>query len=515
MKRNLFAQAAIALGLSGIVFGGTGCVNREAQAQAKKTGELVSNPIHTVSVQPVGTETLFENVDVTGSMTANQDSTIASKVSGRVTAVYVKDGETVTPGQLLATIETVLPMAQLQQAQAQVSQASAAVLSAQAALSQSIKNAQYGPSRSSSVLDGAKAQLKSAQSNLTKLIRGARPEERSQAEWAVRNAKSNLDTQTKELERIKQLVEEGAVAKNRLDQQESTFAAAQANYNNALDGQKILTNGTRQEDLDAARSAVRVAQETVVNAKSGKDLDGLLLDQVSAARAQVDSAKAQVETAKAQVEIAKQNLADTQIRAPFGGRVSGRPLQVGVIAGAGTPVARVVGSDGVYFDGQVPSEAVRKVAVGMPVTLDVDAIPGKAFSGKVAALSPVGDAIGRLFTARIQIGGSTQGLTAGMFARAQIRVRTIPGASVVPAGAVISRGDERFVFVAEGGVAHKTPVNLGLTGSQTIQVSGLAPGALVVVQGQQGLVDGAKIKSEQGNTQASKPGLSLALGAQG
>lgn len=490
--------------MGGFVMGGAGCVNREAQAQAKKTEELVSNPVRLVKVQAPGTVNLYEESVVTGAITADQDTSVSSKVNGRVLSVNVKDGDSVTPGQLLASVETVQPLAQLQQAQAQVSQSTAAVISAQAALAQAILNAKFGPSRSSATLNGAKAQLKSAQSQLQKSVKGARPEERSQAEWAVRTAKSNLDTQANELARIKQLVSEGAIAKNRLDQQDSTYASALATYNSAIQSQKILTNGNRSEDIDAARAAVKAAEETVVNAQGGKDLDGLLLDQVNAARAQVSSARAQVETAKAQVSIAQQNLADTQIRAPFAGKISGRPVQVGTLAGAGLPILRVVGIQGVYFDGQVPSEAVRKVTAGMQVSLSIDALPGKTYTGRVAALSPLGDAVGRLFSARITVEGNTSSLTPGMFGRATIRVRTVVGATVVPAGSVISRGDERYVFVMTGDVAHKTVVTLGLSDDQNVQVTGLPPGAMVVVSGQQTLVDGSKVKADQSANQASR-----------
>ena len=63
-----------------------------------------------------------------------------------------------------------------------------------------------------------------------------------------------------------------------------------------------------------------------------------------------------------------------------------------------------------------------------------------------------------------------------------------------PQTAVLKDDKGAYVMVAQGGVAKKTPVTAGFTQGDQTQITGLAPGTEVVVQGQNGLADGAKIK---------------------
>jgi hypothetical protein len=65
---------------------------------------------------------------------------------------------------------------------------------------------------------------------------------------------------------------------------------------------------------------------------------------------------------------------------------------------------------------------------------------------------------------------------------------------LVPAEAVIHEADEAAVFVANGDTAERRVVTLGLADAQHVEIrSGLKAGEPVIVKGQAGLPDGAKI----------------------
>ena len=74
------------------------------------------------------------------------------------------------------------------------------------------------------------------------------------------------------------------------------------------------------------------------------------------------------------------------IRAPFSGTVSGKPVQPGTVVGPGTAILRIVGTQGIYFEGNVTSEAINDLRPGQPVTIAVDAVPGRTFPGAVRAV---------------------------------------------------------------------------------------------------------------------------------
>lgn len=491
MKRiGLISLAALALVA-------TGCVNRAAQEQAKVTEKIVSDPTVSVSVQPVGFQTLTETLQITGQVTTSDDTQVGAKISGKITAVYVKDGDPVVAGQTIAVQETTALNAQLNQALASVQTAASSLQSANAQLSQALQNARVQPSKSLAAVRQAEAQVRSAKASLDKALKGARTEERTQAEWAVRSAKSNLDKAQKDLDRYTTLVNQGAAARSLLDQAQNAYNTALAQYNDALQRQLTITNGSRPEDIEVAREAVRSAEENLRSARAQQSLDVNLNDQVVAARAQVGAARAQMQSAQSQVTIARQALSDATIKAPFTGKVSGNPIQVGTVAAPGTPIVRIVGKQGSYFEGEVPELNIDKIGVGSPTKITVSALGEVPFSGIVKAISPAGETVGRLFRVRIAILGDSAALKPGMYAKGEIVLRTIPNASTVPTISIVKRDGKDVVFVAEGDKAKAVPVKTGLQTDGVIQVDGLQSGQQVVTAGANALDDGSKIKIEK------------------
>ncbi|MER3466039.1 MAG: hypothetical protein C4340_02340, partial [Armatimonadota bacterium] len=75
----------------------------------------------------------------------------------------------------------------------------------------------------------------------------------------------------------------------------------------------------------------------------------------------------------------------------------GKPAQVGQVVAPGTPVATIVGLQGVYFDAQVSETDILRVKQGQRVTIRADALPNRDFEGKVIALNPVGRELAACF----------------------------------------------------------------------------------------------------------------------
>lgn len=475
-----------------LAFGAAGCVNREAQAQGARTEKIQQDPVMPVRVQPVATDTIVDSLEITGELTTSDDTVIGAKVPGKIVAVYKRDGDPVSAGEVIAKQDTVNYQLQARQAQA-------AVRAAEAQLRQAASNAIVGPSRSSAALEAAQAQLRSAKAQLQKALNGARDEERAQAQNNVNAAKSNLETVKSNLERYRKLYRDGVISKSQLDAVENQYQAALSQYENALQAQRVVENLARPEDLETAREAVRQAEEGVRSAQAQKKLD-VLLDQ------QVQAAKANLEAAQAQFALAKQSIADAEIRSPFTGKISGKPVQVGAFVGAGSPVARVIGAEGAYFEGEISESSLAKVRIGNPVEVTVDALGGKKIPGTITAINPQGDKVGRLFKVRVQISGPVEGLKPGMFARGSVILRTLPGVMVIPQRSVIQRDKDSYVYIVKGDKAKMVKVSLGLVKDGLVQVDGLNLGDQLVISGQESLTDGATIRIAKDNENGASGG---------
>ena len=298
-----------------------GCVNRAAQEQAKRTQKIVTDPVTPVNAVPVVAKNLTQTIDISGEAATSDDTTLAAKNEGRLIAVNVKDGDSVYPNELLAQQDISNQEIQLQQANATLS-------SARSTLSQALANAQIGPQKSEAAVLQAKAQLAQAQSALQKDLNGARPEERAQADANEQAAKSSMDTAKKQRDRERQLLDQGAVSQQEFDTAENAYETAESNYKNMVAAWSISRSMVRPEDIQAARDAVAEAKQGLAAAEDQKKLDSLYKDQV-------DAAKAGLAGAQSQVMAAQQMIKDAQIRAPFAGRIDGKPAAVGTVLGSG------------------------------------------------------------------------------------------------------------------------------------------------------------------------------------
>jgi RND family efflux transporter MFP subunit len=470
----------LVLALAGLAL--AGCVNRAQQEQAKRTEKIVKDPTVPVQTTMAVRGDMPETIAVTGSIRARQEVGVGAQAAGRVVAVYVRDGDSVASGQAIAQIDSVAASARLRQAVAQESQA-------RAQLRQAETDARATPQRSQAAVQAAQARLNQARARLLLLQKGAREEDRVQAEWGVRRAKSDLDTAEKNRDRTRRLAVEGVVPMVEAERADNAYENALAAYNAALQTLATVQNFSRPEEVSAAREEVRAAEAALALERTNRMTDSSALDRVQQARAALQAAAEQT-------SLARKDIADATVRAPFSGRVSGRPLEVGSVVGPGTVVATLVGGAEMYFEGQVPSSRVGKIAVGSPVTITVQGQAGTKYRGQVAAIDPSASGIGRVFTMRATLGEGAGLLKSGMFATGEVLARIRSGVTLVPAGAVLLDGESASVFVQEGGKARRVQVKVGLSRDGRTEVSGLPAGAEVVTAGQRNLVDGTPIRVE-------------------
>jgi membrane fusion protein (multidrug efflux system) len=142
----------------------------------------------------------------------------------------------------------------------------------------------------------------------------------------------------------------------------------------------------------------------------------------------------------------------------------------------------------------VPEAAAAGLHAGLGVSVQFDAIPGQTVSGTVTRVYP--DLDRRMRTRTVEaIPTQRVALMPGIFARVRLTLRSAPGATVVPAEAILRTTEtEAAVFVVMDGTVHRLPVKTGISDAGLVQVlGGLEPGQQVVVGGLAKLKDGMAV----------------------
>lgn len=204
-----------------------------------------------------------------------------------------------------------------------------------------------------------------------------------------------------------------------------------------------------------------------------------------------DVAKGEVAVARARVKLAKEQLARTQIYAPFSGVVTERLKRVGEWAEPGEAVVRLVDSHSLEVQTRVPAETLAFIKAGTVLKLTASPKNGE---GHVRTIVPVGDDRSRLYELRLSLEDSAW--PAGQTLRVAVPTATPRKVIAVPRDALVLRRNGVSVYrILDDDTAERVGVIPGIAEGAFIEVrNGIHAGDRVVIRGGERLRPGMKVK---------------------
>jgi HlyD family secretion protein len=326
---------------------------------------------------------------------------VGSRVGGRVKSVLVKEGDRVEAGQPLVELEPADLPAQRLMAKAQLDEATASL--------EKLKNG----SRPEEIQQ-ARARAQTASAALEETRTGARSEEIAGAAARLVAAQAAADKARTDVERARRLFGSQSISQAELDDAETALKGAIAQRDAATQALDELKNGSRRED-------VAQAQARAVEAHASEKLVtlGSRIEDIQVAQAAVEAAQGRLD----QMDVL---LGELAIRAPRASHVESLDLRPGDILAPNATAASLVEDDQLYVRVYVPETQLGFVHPGQGVTLSVDSFPDRAFKGVVEHVNQVGEYSPRnlqtaderanqVFATRVGIGAEAD-LRAGMAA---------------------------------------------------------------------------------------------------
>jgi HlyD family secretion protein len=297
---------------------------------------------------------------------------LGSRAGGRIADIRVKEGDHVVAGQPLVVLEPGDWLAQLEQAEAALVQAGA-----------SLDKLKAG-SRPEEI-EAARARARSAEAALQEAVKGPRPQEIAAArdrlaaeEAAV--AKARLDA-----ERLHKLRDAGAAVPADVDNADIALRTASAQRDAAKHELDQLEAGSRHEQVAQAqaRANEQRASERLVTA-------GSRIEDIQIAHAQVEAARGKVDQIKSMIdELAIK--APTDGRKGWGARVESLDLRPGDIIAPSSTAVTLVEDDQLYVRIYVPETQLGHIAIHQKVSIEVDSFPDQRFEGIVQHINQIGE----------------------------------------------------------------------------------------------------------------------------
>lgn len=232
-----------------------------------------------------------------------------------------------------------------------------------------------------------------------------------------------------------------------------------------------------QSEYDQRRTQLEASRQQLISARNAATQQFQLL-----------------QAARARVTLARKALSDTLVRAPFNGIVAERLVSVGDYVTRGTKVAVVVRINPLRVRLTVPEQFISAVSVGQPVQFEVDAYPGRQFSGTVRYVSPSLETNQRALTIEAVVPNAGGELKPGLFATARIEQPARTPGLLVRAEAVQTASGTSRLYVVTGERVEERIVTVGQAVDGQVEItSGLKHGERVATKNVAALADGTRV----------------------
>lgn len=290
-----------------------------------------------------------------------------------------------------------------------------------------------------------------------------------------------------------------------LDSTLSSYNAANISYDSAAQ--------SYQDQKAILDKQVQLAQDNLNNLKALYEIGAasqLEIDQAELSLQQAEAARtstlaqleAGMQSAKSNVEQLSTLLEDVDsqgnVVAPTAGTLVSLNAVENAFVSPSMPVAVIDGPEQMKVTVSVSEALVPKLAIGDEAEVTVSAVDA-AFTAQIRSVEQTANAQTKLYTVTLTVPADVSGLLSGMFADVTFRTNASENAVVVPTEAILTSGEEQYVFVVENDTAKYVPVTTGLTGNGVTEItSGLQPGQQLVTVGQAYLSDGAPVRVVSG-----------------
>ncbi len=461
-------------------------------------------------------QNLQETVLATGQVISGTDLDLSFQSSGVVKRVLVKEGDKVSKGNLLASLDESSALASLTTAQGSLAQAQANYEKLMAgATEQTVKTSQDSVNSAKQDLSNAyNSSINTLNSGYTALYNADRTAISIQTTYfniadppgiQVQNSRNDLDTLTPQ---VKQLLD---AAQKSMAQQDIDSLVTKEIFalNNAYNDINVIRSqadspsynytvaASDKSLLDAQKTALNVAltgvntlQQNIASLTLAlqKTQDQLSVTTAPPTQAEIDLAKAQILSAQGQVYSAQATLSNMEIRAPEDGTITQVDIKAGEQATPSKEVLILQNVNDLHAEANVSEANIASLQQDQDIDYTFDALgPDKHFAGKVLTINPASTVISGVVNYLVK--GSLDnvpGIKPGMTANMTIMVAKKENALAVPSTAVINKDGKNYVRVVDNinsGKYHEVEVQTGLQadGGLVEITSGLSNNQKIIV----------------------------------
>ncbi|WP_422015035.1 efflux RND transporter periplasmic adaptor subunit [Roseateles sp.] len=198
----------------------------------------------------------------------------------------------------------------------------------------------------------------------------------------------------------------------------------------------------------------------------------------------------------ARLVAARQQLARTEVRAPFDGVVSERQVSSGDTAQVGKALLKVIDPSSMRFEGYVSADRRADLKVGQPVDLRINGAANPKSEGRIRRIDVAADPVTRQVALLVDFVDAKQAVVSGLYGEGHVRTSTV--VALMLGDADLQRdGDRAFAWIVKDAKLHRQPIVLGERDERSgefVVKSGLAAGDIIIRNPSRTLVEGTPVQ---------------------
>ncbi|MGI5922479.1 MAG: efflux RND transporter periplasmic adaptor subunit [Lentisphaeria bacterium] len=452
--------------------------------QRAKAGEQAKQIFARVEEGP-----LVINLTEAGSIKPREQIVIKSQVEGRVSILYiVPEGQRVKKGDLLVELDSSTQKDNLVNQEITVQNASASHVQAQ-------ENLEVVKNQAAADVDKAELDLLFAKEDLIKYEEGEYPKTLNELESRVTLAAEELQRAQDKLKWSTTLFEEKYLSETEFRSDTLACKRYELELKTAQNNLALSQNYTYKRQVAQLESDVRqrtMALERIQRSSRANVVQAeaqLLARELELNRQRSRLTKIQEQIEKSLIYAPADGLViyATSSRGPW--RSNTQPLEEGQEVFERQELIYLPTADTFDAEIKVHETNLKKIFVGLPVRIRIDALPGRVFLGKIAKIAPLPDAQSmfmnpdlKIYNTTVNIDGGDGVLKSGMNCEAEIIIEQYAKAMFVPVQCVVRAAGTPVVYIRQGDSVERRDVEIGLDNNRMVRIlSGLAVGDEVLI----------------------------------
>lgn len=251
-----------------------------------------------------------------------------------------------------------------------------------------------------------------------------------------------------------------------------------------------VNDGPLQAQLKKLESQLQLAQDRVYRQSA-------LLEKDAVSKEAYEEAQTNLASLKADIDLMKENIAQTELRAPFDGIIGLRQVSEGAYANTGTVVATLTKITPLKIEFAVPERYANAIKPGMNLTFNVEGRLDN-LDGRIYATESKVDRTTHTLPVRALYANSRGELLPGRFTNIHLKTQEIPDAVAIPTECIVPEMGVDKVFLYKNGKAQPVTITKGIRNESRVQVlTGLNYGDTIITSGTMQLRTGLAVTLDE------------------